>query len=44
MLSKMSAHVKIYDGETNDIWNKVSNNIRKELDCQPIWNKKIKPE
>ena len=25
----------------NDIWNEVSNNIDKELDCEPIYNKKI---
>ena len=25
----------------NDIWNNVSNSIKKELDCKPIYNKKI---
>ena len=25
----------------NDIWNRVSNNIKKELDCKPICNKKF---
>ena len=23
----------------NDIWNKASNSIRKELDCKPVYNK-----
>ena len=23
----------------NDIWNKVSNSIKKEVDCEPIYNK-----
>ena len=26
--------------EYNDIWNKVSNSIKEELDCKPIYNKK----
>ena len=25
----------------NDIWNKISNSIKKELDCEPIYNKKF---
>ena len=25
----------------NDIWNKVSNSIKKELDCKPIHNNKF---
>ena len=25
----------------NDIWNNVSNSIKKELDCKPIYNKKF---
>ena len=23
----------------NNIWNKVSNSVRKELECEPIYNK-----
>ena len=23
----------------NDIWNKASNSIKKELDCKPVYNK-----
>lgn len=25
----------------NDIWNKVSNNIKNEFDCKPIYNKNV---
>lgn len=25
----------------NDIWNKVSNNIKEELDCQPVYYKRF---
>ena len=25
----------------NDIWNKVINSIKKELDCEPIYDKKF---
>ena len=27
--------------DNDDIWNKVSNSITKELDCEPIYNKKF---
>ena len=55
MLSKTSAYVKSYDGQTkwmyflikdhvllekcNTIWDKASANIRKELDCELVYNK-----
>ena len=44
MLGKTSAYVKGFDGETKWMYfllviNKVSNSIKKELDCQPIYNK-----
>lgn len=25
----------------NDIWNKVSNSIKEELDCQPVYYKRF---
>ena len=28
-------------GKCNGIWNRVSNSIKKELDCEPVYNKKF---
>ena len=25
----------------NDVWNKISNDIENEFDCEPIYNKKL---
>ena len=33
--------MKNYLKEYNDIWNKVNNNMKKEFDSRPIYNKAI---
>ena len=44
MLPKTSAYVRSYDGQTKwmyTLWDKVSADIKKEFDSEPIYNKEL---